>query len=76
MERDRLRKRPQGQWKGFMNAKDAARSWASPLRSLYLYVQQGFSLRLNWVANRLFRRHDLLHALHASKTASRQEILG
>jgi excisionase family DNA binding protein len=60
---------------GFMSAKEAAAFLGIPLRSLYLYVQQGLLPSFRLGRHRLFRRHELLRALHATKTASRDEIL-
>ena len=59
----------------FMSAKDAAAFLGIPLRSLYLYVQQGLLPSFKLGRHRLFRRAQLLRAFHATKIASPDEIL-
>jgi excisionase family DNA binding protein len=59
----------------FMRAREAAIWLGIPLRSLHQYVQQGLLPSYKLGRHRLFRKGELLSALGADRTASRNEIL-
>ena len=59
----------------FMRSKEAAAWLGVPLRSLHQYVQQGLLPSYKLGRHRLFRKGELLSALAADRSASRNEIL-
>ncbi|HEY5706786.1 MAG TPA: helix-turn-helix domain-containing protein [Terrimicrobiaceae bacterium] len=59
----------------FMRAKEAAAWLGVPLRSLHQYVQQGLLPSYKLGRHRLFRKRELLSALGADRSASRNEVL-
>ena len=59
----------------FMRAKEAAVWLGVPLRSLHQYVQQGLLPSYKLGRHRLFRKGELLSALGADRSASRNEVL-
>lgn len=59
----------------FIDARTAATWLGIPLRSLHAYVQKRLLPSYKLGRHRLFRKSELLNALGASRSASRDEII-
>ena len=58
-----------------MSTKDAAAFLGIPVRSLYLYIQQGLVPSFKLGRHRLFRKNESLNALRTMRITISAEIL-